>query len=278
MKISEFAVKEQEFLDEIGAVPLWKRGLYKLGATLGSQKALGKLDVAHEANNLYKQVKKWMGQSGERAVSANDLVNVVSIQQGRFDQGIMNTAIQKAGIDGDAKLSMRQLGKVLVGYLQQSSRRDAVANPQSGGNQQAAQDQPQTAAPQVQPTPQLQPTPQQAAPEPQPAAPAPQPQPAPAAPEPQPQPAPAAPAPQPQPAPAAPEPQPQPAPAAPEPQPAAPKPERQTIAQRGQAAQARQATQKAGGMKKLGPQQVKIVKESIDDQILSEFAQKLDNI
>lgn len=118
MRITEFAEHEQ--INEIGAVPLWKRGLYKLGATFGHQKSLGKLDVANHANALYKEVNQWLGATGQSKISPDEMVNSLRLRSGKFDATIMAKALAKIGINGNTPLSKRQLGKVLVAYLQQS--------------------------------------------------------------------------------------------------------------------------------------------------------------
>ena len=55
-------------------VGMLTRGLTKLGAALGSNKLAGANDMQKMANNLFKDIEKWMGKSGIRQTDADSLL------------------------------------------------------------------------------------------------------------------------------------------------------------------------------------------------------------
>jgi hypothetical protein len=127
-------------------VGMLTRGLTKLGAALGSNKLAGANDMQKMANNLYKDIEKWMGKSGIRQTDADSLlasplfqgdqVMPDILQQLGADQGIIPAAKLKQAVLAYAKEYNKTGGTVAQ---QQSPAANAVTAP-------AADEKPEVAA------------------------------------------------------------------------------------------------------------------------------------
>lgn len=90
-------------------VGMLTRGLTKLGAALGSNKLAGANDMQKMANNLYKDIEKWMGKSGIRQTDADSLLASPMFQGDQVMPGILQQLGADQGIIPANKLKQAVL-------------------------------------------------------------------------------------------------------------------------------------------------------------------------
>lgn len=113
-------------------VGMLTRGLTKLGAALGSNKLAGKNDMQKMANNLYKDIEKWMGKSGIRQTDADSLLASPMFQGDQVMPGIL----QQLGAD-QGIIPANKLKQAVLAYAKEYNK--------TGGTVAQQQQQPGTA-------------------------------------------------------------------------------------------------------------------------------------
>jgi hypothetical protein len=107
-------------------VGMLTRGLTKLGAALGSNKLAGANDMQKMANNLYKDIEKWMGKSGIRQTDADSLL-ASPLFQG--DQ-VMPDILQQLGAD-QGIIPANKLKQAVLAYAKEYNKTGGTVAQQS---------------------------------------------------------------------------------------------------------------------------------------------------
>ena len=106
--------------DEVGLkapVGMLTRGLTKLGAALGSNKLAGANDMQKMANNLYKDIEKWMGKAGIRQTDAESLLASPMFQGDQVMPGILDQLGADQGI-----IPASTLKKAVLAYAKEYNK------------------------------------------------------------------------------------------------------------------------------------------------------------
>jgi hypothetical protein len=123
-------------------VGMLTRGLTKLGAALGSNKLAGANDMQKMANNLYKDIEKWMGKSGIRQTDADSLLASPMFQGDQVMPDILDQLGADQGIIPAAKLK-----QAVLAYAKEYNKTGGtVAQQQAGQANAPAQDAEEPAA------------------------------------------------------------------------------------------------------------------------------------
>ena len=109
-------------------VGMLTRGLTKLGAALGSNKLAGANDMQKMANNLYKDIEKWMGKSGIRQTDADTLLSSPMFQGDQVMPGIL----QKLGAD-QGIIPASKLKQAVLAYAKEYNRTGGTIAQQPAG-------------------------------------------------------------------------------------------------------------------------------------------------
>jgi hypothetical protein len=112
-------------------VGMFKRGLTKLGAALGSNKLKGAAEMQKMANSLYKDIEKWMGSSGVRQVDADNLLASPLFQGDSVMPGILDAMGASTGV-----IPKNKLQQAVLAYAKEFNRTGGTVAQQPG---QAAQ-------------------------------------------------------------------------------------------------------------------------------------------
>ena len=125
-------------------VGMLTRGLTKLGAALGSNKLAGANDMQKMANNLYKDIEKWMGKSGIRQTDADSLLASPMFQGDQVMPGILDQLGADQGI-----IPANKLKQAVLAYAKEYNKTGGTVAQQPSGavdNTPAQADNPATAA------------------------------------------------------------------------------------------------------------------------------------
>lgn len=108
-------------------VGMFKRGLTKLGAALGSNKLKGAAEMQKMANSLYKDIEKWMGSSGVRQVDADNLLASPLFQGDSVMPGILDAMGASTGV-----IPKNKLQQAVLAYAKEFNRTGGTVAQQPG--------------------------------------------------------------------------------------------------------------------------------------------------
>jgi len=108
-------------------VGMFKRGLTKLGAALGSNKLKGAAEMQKMANSLYKDIEKWMGSSGVRQVDADNLLASPLFQGDTVMPGILDQMGAGTGV-----IPKNKLQQAVLAYAKEFNRTGGTVAQQPG--------------------------------------------------------------------------------------------------------------------------------------------------
>jgi len=108
-------------------VGMFKRGLTKLGAALGSNKLKGAAEMQKMANSLYKDIEKWMGSSGVRQVDADNLLASPLFQGDTVMPGILDQMGASTGV-----IPKNKLQQAVLAYAKEFNRTGGTVAQQPG--------------------------------------------------------------------------------------------------------------------------------------------------
>jgi hypothetical protein len=108
-------------------VGMFKRGLTKLGAALGSNKLKGASEMQQMANSLYKDIEKWMGSSGVRQVDADNLLASPLFQGDTVMPGILDQMGASTGV-----IPKNKLQQAVLAYAKEFNRTGGTVAQQPG--------------------------------------------------------------------------------------------------------------------------------------------------
>ena len=108
-------------------VGMFKRGLTKLGAALGSNKLKGAAEMQKMANSLYKDIEQWMGSSGVRQVDADNLLASPLFQGDSVMPGILDAMGASTGV-----IPKNKLQQAVLAYAKEFNRTGGTVAQQPG--------------------------------------------------------------------------------------------------------------------------------------------------
>jgi hypothetical protein len=108
-------------------VGMFKRGLTRLGAKLGSNKLKGAAEMQKMANSLYKDIEKWMGSSGVRQVDADNLLASPLFQGDSVMPGILDAMGASTGV-----IPKNKLQQAVLAYAKEFNRTGGTVAQQPG--------------------------------------------------------------------------------------------------------------------------------------------------
>jgi hypothetical protein len=128
MLIREILTESRTDEGPFAPVGMLTRGLTKLGAALGSNKLAGANDMQRMANQLYKDIEKWMGKSGIRQTDADSLLASPLFQGDR----VMPDILQKLGAD-QGIIPANKLKQAVLAYAKEYNKTGGTVAQQQQG-------------------------------------------------------------------------------------------------------------------------------------------------